>query len=349
MLAAFFLSAPPRPVLVLSGAALAFYTASRLGAAALDRRNGSAAGAAAAHWLPMAAVALAALRTQPQVAVSVIFAGSVACLTLVLGVILVSAPRAKAIDGALHSALAAQRDRRAWAMVLPAGLLMFLAGFSGKFTLFHAVLFLVQGLVALMLWRTRDDIGRSAEQDSPIVARKSPRSISLLIVAWIVLTLIGALLAMSAVREITAQVPQLTSGIVAALMIAPALVLPMIGSGMAQVREHRRGAAVSTSISCVLLNLCLLLPLTIVTHRVAAAVERSGWGSLMRGAWLEETNPPLAFPMVVWRIDTVLLIALGAALVPISAGRWMPRRTEGAALVLMYVIYMSVSAALAGR
>src|SRR5689334_14027604 len=147
---------PNVSVIMLAGAAFALYVASRLGVYALQCRGDSMGTrgigpATVAQWLPIAAVAILALRAAPEVSVSVIFASSVACLSLVLGTMFFSAPS----TGPLES-----RNRRAWGMVLPAAVLALLAGFAAEFTLKHAVIFALEGAVALMLWTTSSPIER---------------------------------------------------------------------------------------------------------------------------------------------------------------------------------------------
>ncbi len=61
------------------------------------------------------------------------------------------------------------------------------------------------------------------------------------------------------------------------------------------------------------------------------------------------TDPVLMFPISTWRVDTVMLILLGALFVPISAGRWIPRRAEGAAMLIAYALYMTATVAVAMR
>ena len=45
--------------------------------------------------------------------------------------------------------------------------------------------------------------------------------------------------------------------------------------------------------------------------------------------------------MAVWRIDTVLLVVVGAMLLVFSTGRrWIPGRFEGFVLLVIYAAYM---------
>lgn len=334
--------APSRPTLLLAGAALAFYIASRLGAAVLDRRGNNPAGAAAAHWLPMAAVTITVLKQYPHAAVSIIFASSVACLTLVPGVTLL-ASQAPAPGAPLPVEPLDVNDRRAWSMVLPAALLTLLAGFRGYFTLFHALLFVVQG-VAVLFARTSTGEEAASSGDG---SRTSPAVAVAQLLFWIALTLVGAYVATDGIRDISSRVPHLTTGVIGVLMIAPALVLPMIGSALSLAQRGRGGAVISISVDCVLLNLCVLLPITIVAWQVIS--NWNGFDGMMRGRLFDAPATPLPYPMAAWRIDVVMLIISGAALLLISTKRWVPGRAEGLIGVLAFALYMIGNAKLATK
>ena len=60
------------------------------------------------------------------------------------------------------------------------------------------------------------------------------------------------------------------------------------------------------------------------------------WGRLAN----IQNESPLNFPLIVWRVDSVMLLVLGLALLPMSLGRWLPRRAEGTLLILLYAVYM---------
>jgi hypothetical protein len=44
--------------------------------------------------------------------------------------------------------------------------------------------------------------------------------------------------------------------------------------------------------------------------------------------------------MLAWRLDTVLLVALGIMMLPVSVGRWMLGRYEGMGLMIGYAMYL---------
>jgi hypothetical protein len=314
------------PVLLLAGAAVAFYIASRLGAAALDWRGANPAGAAAAHWLPMAAVTITVLKHYPHAAVSIIFASSVACLTLVPGVTLLGLPRVEPDAPAPVESRESGRHR-AWSMVLPTALLALLIGFKSHFTLQHALILIAQGIVTLAVW--------SAPSAQPSALDPSPPHAAVLvfeILFWIALTLIGAIMAVVGIADVASRVPHLTTGLTGALMIAPALALPMIGAALSSTSRGQADAVISTAVDCVLLNLCVLLPTCIIVWRIVGG-----------------PNDPLPYPMASWRLDAVVLVICGAALLITSTRRWIPGRAEGWIALLAFAAYMVANKSLAIR
>jgi hypothetical protein len=155
-------------------------------------------------------------------------------------------------------------------------------------------------------------------------------AIIVMIAFWIGLTLFGAFIANKGVGDVASRLPHVTTGLMASLMIAPALVLPMIGFALSLAPRGRSGAVISTSVDCVLLNLCVLLPITIITWRI-----RNG------------PDSPLPYPMASWRIDSVVLVILGAALLVTSTKRWIPGRAEGIIGLLAFLGYMIANKSLA--
>src|SRR5262249_11288188 len=104
-------------------------------------------------------------------------------------------------------------------------------------------------------------------------------------------------------------------------------------------------AAISSLVAVALLNLCLLLPLVIVAWNIKhAAPEHSQPEARLLGALKGEVEAPLLFPPSIWRVDASILLVLGLWLLPIWTGRWMPGRAEGMGLVVIYAIYLAMTA-----
>src|SRR5438067_6177662 len=130
-------------ILPLLGAAVGWYIASRLSVEALAGSRVAPLRRGAAQCITIFIVALiAVIRREPQIAIGVIFASCVATLSLVLGVVTFTAPP----DTITIEA------RGKWGFVLPAAVLVFLAGYKSQFTLLHALVFGIEGIVIWLAW-----------------------------------------------------------------------------------------------------------------------------------------------------------------------------------------------------
>jgi Ca2+/Na+ antiporter len=422
-------------------AAGGWYAAARVGVGALSAGRTSPGRRAIAYLLPTAAAVLVALiARRPEIAVGVIFAGSVACLTLVLGIVTLAA-RGVRMSRAygpgfdvvpLHNAaggatLVRRADlqptperRRVWAFILPVAIIALLIGFRGRIEWLQAFVLMLQGLALLHVW---DDRSRPRSRSRPAghandveehagggptlsnVGGGEPltgRRVTLLVLAG-TLALVAAWAAVAATRDLSAHLGLPGGGLVAALMLGPALVLPMIGSASSLAHDGHFDEAVDSQVGFVLLNLCVLLPLASVVWQVRPAWEPVVLNveSAIQRRWVDRssnavhtnftihngpttapdtsvdkataTNPSapastqehrderdedqeampkdvragLPYPLGVWRIDTVLLVALGFFLLPVALGRWSLGRAEGYSLLVAYTIYMGMTAAMA--
>jgi hypothetical protein len=133
----------------------------------------------------------------------------------------------------------------------------------------------------------------------------------------------------------------------------------MIGWGMTQTQQGRYDAVVTTIVGFVLINLCALLPIaaglwivrpvvvaeirSFVPHRVTLASATTSTTDSDVVAVEPIADRALPFPMGVWRVDTVLLLAVGFLLLPIALGRWSPGAIEGYGLLFVYVGYMMLT------
>ena len=171
-------------VLLLAGAAAGWYAASFTASEALAGSRLALRRRVLGQWLPILAMALVAtLAQQTEVALGVLFATSVAALSLVLGIVTIahefapppappggfpvietSNPHVVAVATTPDAVVS--RARRPWAFILPAALIALLAGFSGRLTGLHAVLLAVAGLFIVSLWNARNELD---EVDAPLV------------------------------------------------------------------------------------------------------------------------------------------------------------------------------------
>jgi Ca2+/Na+ antiporter len=343
------LSAYSGPLLMI-GAAIAFYVSARAGDDALSQgRRASPLRHALAYWVPMALVALlATLMGYSAVAVGVVFATSVAALSLNLGVIALSADEAE---------LAPSPGTRAWPFLLPVAVLALVAGFSGRLTRTHAILLAVQGLMVAMIWRDRAPEAADAP-DAPEDPRDGGmtfgRAVEFLLAA--IVGLLGAWAAVLGAEHMSQQTRIMSHGLIAATTIGPLLVLPMIGGGSLLIRRGQAQAAMGVSVIIPLLNLCLLLPAVVMLWEVRPAVTEFVQHVYAPVAEASATTQPvidpaepLSYPIAVWRVDTVMLIVLALFILPIGLRRWTLARREGVALVVGYAVYLILTTTLGRR
>jgi hypothetical protein len=247
---------------------------------------------------------------------------------------------------------------RIWNFILPVALIALLIGFSGSVGWMAVVILLVEG-VALRWLR--------------IPKSSTPQQLNFERWLQLILAILAAVVAgwagVRASRDISNTLGQPGCGLVTALMVAPALVLSMIGSGSALAHHGQFDQAVTIQISFVLLNLCALLPL-------AASLWLTGpyWRPPLQSAaaifFTPSAAPPttapattttsdstpektaaaptnLPYPMAAWRVDAVLLVAVGLLLLPVTLGRWSLGMGEGFALMFAYAFYMLLTTVMA--
>ena len=347
----------PGTLLVALGG-FALYVASRAAADALAGGNPQSAGRRAlGHCLPIATVALMCMRPsvgregidppgvgQPAVAVGLVFSSGVACLTLLLGIVTLLAPLT-----------VLPPTRRVWPFVLPAALLALVAGFSGRLNAMHAGMFLVLGAAVFNLWwgvRAETRLIESADVDDGVQPPRPSHAPSWL--RWFQLTLalalafVGAWATTRGLVRLEQSNRLLTPTMLAGTVIGPLLALPVLGSTSRLAEGGYAGSAVTTLISIVLINLCAVLPVVIAAHYVlsffAADID-----SLRFVEALREHARPAPYPIVSWRVDTIVLVVLGFALVPWSMARWTFTRVESIALIFAYAVYLGLVAFLSTR
>jgi Ca2+/Na+ antiporter len=305
--------------ILLVGGVVLQYIATRFSMAVVGRTDGSAPGRlAVAQWLPILATAIAAVAMRmPEMAICLVFGSSVASLSLVLGMTSYVAPVSPPMP-----------ERRLWAMVLPAAIFLLLAGFRGKFTWLHAVMLLVMGAAFLAVWAERPD-----PLTMPPESRdERPAALGFLIPA-ILLAALGAAVTIYGTFRSGSRV--LTPDLLAATILSPLLLLPTLGSGTMLAQNGHTDRAVTALSGTVLLNLCLLLPAIILIEYAIG--------------WHHGQAQPVPFPLITWRLDSVLLVVLGFALMPLAFGRWIPERIESVLLIIVYAAYLISETALSAK
>jgi Ca2+/Na+ antiporter len=329
----------PGLVLIVAGA-VALYISSRAAADALQSNSVPSAGKlAVGFWIPVAMVALTAMAlNRPEIAIGVIFATSVASMSLVIGAVTFLSPPIVPITA-----------RKIWPTLLPAAMLAFLAGFRSELTYLHGIILAIEGFILLWIWNDS-----SAEKQTQIRRRRHFPALRLIqLILAIGLAFIGA---WAGVRgtERTSQLSEVASaGLLSASLLSPLLVLPMLGAGIDLAHRGQSAISVTAQIAVAILNLCLLLPLVIAFGYVRTLAFNHCQTSLL---FLQKffhvdsaPSPTIQFPLAVWRADVVSLIALSLFLLPVSQGRWALSKGNGMALIIAYAAYLLLATTLGVR
>jgi len=311
-------------------------------------------------WLPIVIAALAAAGLGHfEIAIAAVFASSVAALSLVLGIVLL-----------LQSPGTAQQpSRRIWSFVLPTALLVLLAGFHARLTIWHAAMLVAEGLSILLL-------GLDRSQPAPAAAASSSPSTSIVlrmvqILIALALATVGGWGVCRGILDVSRQSSFFSPGVISAVTLGMSLSFAMVVSGVTLSQSGQLWAAISTQVSVVLLNLCALLPLLIVLSYLPSDwMDHVTANPIAGSAAMVPTTAPAAhpattqlsdlsavptlhaglpFPLAVWRIDTVLLVVLGLFLLPMALGRWTLGSVESVGLVLVYGIYLFMTVVFGGR
>jgi hypothetical protein len=240
-------------------------------------------------------------------------------------------------------------------------LISLLAGFRGNIGGQQILILLLEGAVLLGLWADRSD-----ERGRVPAVRLYAGGGRVMVMLMAVLTaLVGSVAAALAARGISDALCLPGAGLVTSLMLAPAAVLPMVGWGASTAHQGRQDQVVTTLVGYVLINVCAILPIGAalwmarptalaavhaVDPRVPTTMPATTSASTTDSTIDEDRHlqrPPLPYPMGVWRLDTVLLIAAGLFLLPVALGRWNLGVVEGYVLLLSYVAYMVLTMSIA--
>jgi len=286
---------------LIAGAAM-LYVGGRAAAEALARGEAAPGARAVGHWLPIAAVAGAAvLFGQSDMALTLLFSSSIAAIALVGGCVAIIGTTANEPE------FFPEPLRKAAAFLLPAAVLAYLSGFAGEIGWLSCALLACQGAIALCVWFGRFDAKRAVSVRRLMVAAP--------------LCVVGAWAAIHGATRLNPDIDYPPSLIAAATILAPLLAAPMLLSGSMLAQRGQAWAAHGTHIGVAQLNLCAGLPLAALLWRI-------------------RRHEAMAYPMHIWRVDAIVMVLLAAALLPATAGRWRPGRMEGFFLVGLYIAYV---------
>jgi Ca2+/Na+ antiporter len=326
------------PLLLLIGAVASWYVAVRVLVDVFAWRVGHSLTRSLCSAVPLIVlVIIAMIRRDQAMAVSVIFASSVAALSLVLGAVLLSSSTHTIVES----------HQREWSFVLPTALILMLMGLKSQFSLVHALILIAEAIVLAMLWT---DPRRVHPVSTHVELSRNSTSPSwanwFRVILCLGLCVVGGLLASTAAGAVSAQWRLPGNAFISAVLIGPAMMLPLVGMGTQMAHEHRQGEVISTLVGLVLINLLLVLPGVIIASLAIGHDLATTQPAISADAFVRDllTRPLLTFPHTAWRVDTMMILILSLFLVPFSLNRWLPARLEGFALIVAYVCYLMMSA-----
>ncbi len=311
---------------------------------------------AMAHWLPIAAATLIFAMFGPQeMAIGLLFGTCVAALSSVVGFIGMTATMA-VVPGNL---------RPLWFIAPVTVLLVLVCGMRGSLGWFEASVLITEGAAVLYLWREpiRAWSAGSEKLDATLYSTLDyaasttrtggPMSVTVRALVWTLLIALSGLCAIVAALGATrfSQAdPHFPPRVIAGTVISIALTFPMIATASPLVARGEVAAALTGQIGLVMLNLCALLPLTILAVGLRAC--GAPWPHFTRGAstvdtlaeWTHHLHWPVLrdsfLPLVVWRIDVIGVLVLSVLLIPLSLGLISLDRRLSSVLIFAYSVYL---------
>ncbi|MCY2951272.1 MAG: hypothetical protein NTU53_04750 [Planctomycetota bacterium] len=322
-------SANVRAVVLLFGGAVGLLVAVLGGLGAMaGASEGSPGRRAVAHWLPIGVMAMVAtLLGHSDMGMGVVFGTSVAALSGVAGLVVMSGTVEVLPTGA----------GRVWALLPAATILAFMAGFQGKVGVFEAIVLLLEGMLVMGVWVGEAEKRGMGERESGRMGGGWMRWG--MMVAVMGVAVVSAWAATRGAEELSRRGARYSSGVIAGTLLSVALVMPMVGTGVPLAGEGRAWVALTAQVGVVYLNLCVLLPMVIVTAGAAAWVARhvardaattqSVWGAVI-------------FPRMAWRIDALGAVILSLVFMAAAGGRVRFDRRLAGGLIFGYFVYLLI-------
>lgn len=277
-------------------------------------------------WVAMVLPALAmvgasAAAGHPEMALGVALGAAVAALGLAVPLaILQGSPAATA--GEAEQITAA--DTGWWALSLPIGASVFLVGLSSVLDWVGAACLAALGLAicpVIFSGAKRDGAGKRVVEGLP----------------GALLAIVAGGVSVVAAIALAQRHPNAPAGLIAACVLGPMSVLPLLGAATSRAAE---GDLMESIGACLRQAVALLITGPVLTFIVIALRP----GVVGRSLNAVEWGMGVRFPGTLWRVETVLLMVIAAALVPIGMGRFVPTRRDGLVLLVVYVGYLVVSA-----
>ena len=300
-------------------------------------------------WLPTALCVLVAMVLgEPTVAVTLIYATSLAAVTAILGGALLLAPRS---EGAAELHTPADSSSML-SLGLPMAMLVWLIGFSGNVTPASALALVIAAVATLDAW-AHDKAEPAA---GPISGRVAPGSgLFRVMEAFVALALGlgGAWAALAFTQQAANPLLRISPELLVVTPLGPLLLLPLYSRAAGHARCGRPTSSVALALGVVVLNMGILLPLTaVVRHLIPPLLGLGGSGattapgSTAAAATAVEFSPHmslLGIPLLLWRLDNLLLVLVALAIFGVRLGYYRPSRRMGMALLLVYTGYFMMT------
>ncbi len=300
-------------------------------------------------WLPTALCVLVAMVLgQPTVAVTLIYATSLAAVTAILGGALLLAPHSE-------DAAAMQRPADSSAMLslgLPMAMLVWLIGFSGNITPASALALLIAAVAALDAWAHDKQAPAAEALGGRGAAASAPFRVIEALVA-VALGLGGAWAAVAFTQQAANPLMRISPELLVVTPLGPLLLLPLYNRAVSHARRGRPSSSVALALGVVVLNMGILLPLTaVVRHLIPPLLALAGPGATTApattgaAATAAEFSPHmslLGIPLLLWRLDNLLLVLVALTMFGVRLGYYRPSRRMGVALLMLYAGYFMMT------
>lgn len=311
------------PPILLLAALIGFYLAAR------SARIGNNLTTLASLFPLIGLVCVSAATGKSEMALGAILSASVASLGLVAGMALLQRRPADPPGP----------ETGTWALLTPVALAILLIGLSGDLGPVALLALLALALVLIPAVRVPPlpvltQPTPTSELAPPPTPPPTPRpplaDLAVFFLAFLV-SLLAGWAAIEGATLLSLRNTNAPAGLLAACVLGPASTMPFLGLVIARANDGHTYHALGLCVRFALTAVLTLLPLAALIH-------------FARAYLLSAPTLAMPFPATLWRIETVLLLAISVLLVPLSSGRFTPKKRDGALLLALYVVYLILSA-----
>lgn len=232
-------------------------------------------------------------------------------------------------------------DRRGWALMLPVALVALMMGFQGRLSLNSAlILLLLAGGVLPVFTEQATPHLPEGEPEAPAQQPPPHRVHRARLVLAILLAGLAGWGATHAATQIGATTRGLSPSMLAGSVLATVSVIPILLYAMMQTNPQGIMRGIGAMVVTSMINICLILPLAILIWHVRQKLPMSAIASTTAPVDTPAVLAPMPFPLGIWRVESVMVVILGVAIMPIAIGRMKLGQAHGTALLGAYVIYL---------